>query len=97
MEEVNVGWSTRLQDIDVLLPRLRHLQNRPPPANTTAFTLLQHFLPLSLMEEFAQHTNAAAPHDWRQATAAELYVFMGVHLFMGIDRLPSTRMYWTQM
>ena len=42
------------------------------------------FLPRSLMEEFAQHTNAAAPHDWRPTTAAELYAFLGVHLFMGI-------------
>jgi hypothetical protein len=48
------------------------------------------------MQEFAQHTNAAAPHDWRPTTAEELYAFLGVHLFMGIDRLPRTEMYWSQ-
>ena len=46
------------------------------------------------MEEFAHHTNAAAPHDWRHTTVQELYAFLGVHLFMGIDRLPRTEMYW---
>jgi hypothetical protein len=49
------------------------------------------------MEEFAQHTNAMAPHDWRPTTAAELYAFLGAHLFMGIDRLPRTDMYWSSL
>jgi hypothetical protein len=95
-DEQQDGWSAHLHDIDVPLPRLRHLQNRPPPANATVFTLLQLFLPQQLMEEFAQHTNAAAPHDWRHTTAAELYAFLGVHIFMGIDRLPSIEMYWSE-
>jgi hypothetical protein len=45
------------------------------------------------MEEFAQHTDAAAPHGWRPTTAAEL--FLGVPLFMGINCLPRTEMYWS--
>jgi len=89
------GWSTELHDIEVPLPRLRHLENRPPPENATPLQVLQYFLPLQLMEEFAQHTNAAAPHDWRHATAAELYAFLGAHIFMGIDRLPRAEMYWS--
>ena len=48
------------------------------------------------MEEFAHHTNTAAPNDWRHTTTQELYAFLGVHLFMGIDRLPRTDMYWSQ-
>ena len=95
VEEQQDGWSAQLHDIEVPLPRLRHLQNRLPPPNTTAFQLLQHFLPQQLMNEFAQHTNAAAPHDWRHTTAEELYAFLGVHIFMGIDRLPSIEMYWS--
>lgn len=95
-DEVKDGWSTELHDIDVPLPRLRHLQNRPPAVDASPFALLQLFLPQRLMEEFAQHTNDAAPHDWRATTAAELYAFLGVHLFMGIDRLPSIDMYWSQ-
>lgn len=95
-EEHKDGWSAELHDIEVPLPRLRHLQNRPPSANSSPFQLLQYFLPHQLMEEFAQHTNNAAPHDWRHTTASELYAFLGVHIYMGIDRLPSTEMYWSQ-
>lgn len=90
------GWSMELHDIVIPLPRLRHLQNRPPPADATAFQLLQHFLPQQLMNEFAQHTNSTAPQDWRSTTAAELYAFLGVHIYMGIDRLPRTEMYWSE-
>ena len=93
MEE-EAEWTSNLQDIEVPLPRLRHEQHRLPP-DCTPFQLLQCFLPRSLMEEFAQHTNAAAPHDWRPTTAAELYAFIGAHLFMGIDRLPRTELYWS--
>jgi hypothetical protein len=93
-DEQRDGWATELHDIDVPLPRLRHLENRPPPADATPLRVLQYFLPQQLMEEFAQHTNAAAPHDWRPATAAELYAFLGAHLFMGIDRLARAELYW---
>ena len=88
-------WTSNLHPIDVPLPRLRHEQQRLPP-DCTPFQLLQCFLPRSLMEEFAQHTNTAAPHGWRPTTAAELYAFLGAHLFMGIDRLPRTELYWSQ-
>ncbi|MDR3546658.1 MAG: transposase, partial [Candidatus Pacebacteria bacterium] len=91
--EEEAGWTTNLHAIDVPLPRLRHQQQRLPP-DCTPFQLLQCFLTSSLMREFAQHTNAAAPHGWRPTTAAELYAFLGAHLFMGIDRLPRTEMYW---
>jgi hypothetical protein len=94
--EQHDGWSTELRDIDIPLPRFRHLQNRPPSADSSPFTLLHLFLPLQQMEEFAQHTNAAAPHDWRRTTAQELYAFLSVHLYMGIDRLPRTELYWSE-
>jgi len=95
LEEEHDGWARELHEIEVPLPRLRHLQNRPPPADITPLHILQFFLPQRLMEEFADHTNAAAPHEWRHATAQELYAFLGAHLFMGIDRLPQTEMYWS--
>jgi Transposase IS4/DDE_Tnp_1-like zinc-ribbon len=95
LKEHDDGWSPQLHDIDVPLPRLRHLQNRPPPANTSPMHLFQYFVPQQLMEEFAHHTNTAAPHDWRHTTAAELYAFLGVHIFMGIDRLSTIDMYWS--
>jgi hypothetical protein len=88
-------WTSHLHDIELPLPRLRH-ERQPPALDDTPLQLLQRFLPPSLMEEFAQHTNAAAPHGWRPTTAAELYAFLGAHLFMGIDRLPRTEMYWSE-
>lgn len=94
-EHVGEEWTRELHDIAVPLPRLRHPHQQPPPADASPFELLQLFLPQQLMEEFAQHTNAAAPHDWRPTTSDELYAFLGAHIYMGIDRLPRTEMYWS--
>ena len=89
-------WESQLHDIDVPLPRFRRPRQQSHPADASPLDLLQLFLPINLMEEFAHHTNAAAPRDWRHTTAQELYAFLGVHLFMGIDRLPRTDLYWSQ-
>jgi len=89
-------WVSHLHAIDVPLPRFRRPRQQPHPADASPLDLLQLFLPSNLMEEFAHHTNAAAPRDWRHTTAQELYAFLGVHLFMGIDRLPRTDLYWSQ-
>src|SRR3954447_25002961 len=94
--EDETEWTSHLHDIQLPLPRLRHEHQRQLP-DCTPFQLLQCFLPRRLMQEFAHHTNAAAPHDWRPTTAEELYAFLGVHLFMGIDRLPRTEMYWSSL
>ena len=93
--EREADWTSELHDIELPVPRSRHRRHRPPSADASPLQLLQLFLPPSLMEEFAQHTNAAAPHGFRPATAPELYAFLGAHLFMGIDRLPRTTMYWS--
>lgn len=92
----NAGWTSQLYDIDLPIPHLRPVSNRPPPANITPMQLFQYFVPHQMMEEFAQHTNAAAPNDWKHTTAHELYAFLGVHLFMGIDHLPTIEMYWNK-
>jgi hypothetical protein len=93
--EEEAEWKSELHDVELPLPRLRHARQLLPPADSTPLQLLQLFLPHSLMAEFAQHTNAAAPHDWRQTTAQEVYAFIGAQLFMGIDRLPHREMYWS--
>jgi hypothetical protein len=79
-EDETGHWTSNLRDIDLPLHRLRHPRQQSP-SDATPLQLLQRFLPHSLMEEFARHTNAAAPHDWRPTTADELYAFLGVHLF----------------
>ncbi len=92
--EVEAEWSDNLRAIEVPLSRLRHGRQQPP-LEQTPFQLLQLFLPQHLMEEFAGHTNAGAPDGWPPTTADELYAFIGAHLFMGINRLPRTEMYWS--
>ena len=92
--EEEAEWTSELHAIQPPLPRLRH-ERQPALDEDTPLLLLQRFLPSALMEEFAQHTNAAAPHGWQPTTAAELYAFLGAHLFMGINRLPRTEMYWS--
>jgi len=93
--EEEAEWTSDLHAINPPLPRLRHPPQRVAP-DSTPLQLLQCFLPRSLMEEFAQHTNTAAPHGWQPTTAEELYAFLGAQLFMGIDRLPRTEMYWSE-
>jgi hypothetical protein len=88
------NWTSNLRHIDLPLYCLRR-SHQQRLSDATPLQLLQRFLPHSLMEEFARHTNAAAPHDWQPTTAAELYAFLGVHLFIGIARLPRTEMYWS--
>ena len=43
-DQQEAAWSADLHDIEVPPPRLRHLQNRPPPAAVTPLQLLQYFL-----------------------------------------------------
>lgn len=61
---------------------------------------LQLFLPEGLLQHWADYTNAhaqlrGAEREWR-TTASELYAFIGVHIYMGICRLPQWHMYWSQ-
>jgi Transposase IS4 len=77
--EVEEEWSSDPHAIELPPPRLRHEHAAARYEDATALDLLQLFLPPSLMKEFAQHTNAAAPQDWSPTTAAELYAFLGVH------------------
>jgi hypothetical protein len=92
-------WSAHLHAIQLDPPRLRSYVHGHPhqlPLNSTPLHLLQLFLPSQLIEEFTNHTNDAAPFGWRAATVAEIYAFIGVHVYMGIDRLPRMHMYWNE-
>jgi hypothetical protein len=92
------GWSATLHDFSPAPHYTRSGGHGHPlrvSEEATPLELLQLFLPLRLMEQFAHHTNAAAHFGWRPTTAQELYAFIGVHIYMGIDRLPETELYWT--
>jgi hypothetical protein len=64
------------------------------PAAICRLGLLQLFLTPTLMESWAQLTNAAAGAAWQPSDSYELLAFIGVHIFMGIDSLPQRRMFW---
>jgi len=62
-------------------------------------SFLQLFLPPGLVQQWADYTNdyaqqRGAEREWR-STAAELYAFLGVHIYMGICTLPRWHMYWS--
>ena len=64
-------WTSELHAIIEPLSRFRHPHQRYPPSpDLSPIDLLQLFLPIDPMEEFADHTNAATPRDWRPTTAA---------------------------
>ena len=39
--------------------------------------------------------NNDPPPQWTETTAAELKAFMAIHIFMGINKMPNYRMYWS--
>lgn len=79
-------------------PRMaRHIAVGAPmrlPAPVSRLSLLQLFLTPDLMTSWAQLSNAAAGAAWQPTDLYELLAFIGVHIFMGIDSLPTRRMYW---
>jgi hypothetical protein len=60
----------------------------------TRLKMLQLFLSPALMNSWTELTNAAAHAGWTETDEEELLAFIGVHIYMGIDSLPRTRMYW---
>jgi hypothetical protein len=62
---------------------------------------LQLFLPPGLVQQWADYSNdyaqqRGAEREWR-TTVAELYAFLGVHIYMGICNLPRWHMYWGEL
>jgi hypothetical protein len=75
----------------------RHIAVGAPmrlPAPVSRLSLLQLFLTPDLITSWAQLSNAAAGAAWLPTDSYELLAFIGVHIFMGIDSLPTRRMYW---
>jgi hypothetical protein len=63
-------------------------------------SFLQLFLSPGLLQQWADYTNDyAEQHDAEESwhtTPAELYAFVGVHIYMGICPLPQWHMYWSR-
>jgi hypothetical protein len=62
---------------------------------------LQLFLPRSIMQQHAEWTTVYARRHGAEltwhTTPAELYAFIGVHIYMGIVALPRLHMYWSAL
>lgn len=71
--------------------RAHHLR-----ADATPFQCLQLFLSPVVVGRWAVLTNAAGAHERLSTTANELFAFIGVHVFMGYDRLPELHAYWAE-
>ena len=75
----------------------RHVATGAPmrlPASVTRLQFLQLFLTPALMNSWALLTNTAGGASWPPTDSYELLAFIGAHIFMGIDSLPTRRMYW---
>lgn len=93
------AWSNNLHSIDHPSSRLRSppsIQLHHIPPSATPLQLFQLYMPPQLVQQFVTHTNSAAENNWPPTSIYELYAYIGVHLYMGIDSLPGTDMYWKQ-
>jgi hypothetical protein len=99
-KESSGEWMT--ETVDVTIPPFMASIGKQHDAlhATTPLNYLQLFLPFSLMQQLASNTTSYAhfcgEHYTWYTTPEELYAFIGVHIYMGIVKLPSIRMYWSQ-
>jgi Transposase IS4 len=68
-------------------------------STTSALHFFQLFLPLPLITHIVSCTNEYANSknivDWIATDTSELYCFLGLLIYMGIDPLPQLPMYWS--
>jgi hypothetical protein len=59
------------------------------------------FLPHSLLLQIEkctnEHANSKHAEDWAPTNSSELYCFIGLLIYMGIDPLPELPMYWSSI
>ena len=65
--------------------------HHPPP---TPLSFLQLFINQVLLNQWVSLTNQRGGPSFPPTDCPELLAFIGLHLFMGVDQLPSMRMYW---
>ena len=98
-EQAADAWSADISRVDV--PPFEAPTGKQHGARHAQSPLdfLQLFLPPGLLQQWADYTNdyaqqRGAERGWR-TTVAELYAFLGVHIYMGICHLPRWHMYWS--
>jgi hypothetical protein len=70
-------------------------------ANSTPFKYFQLFFSDRILldivdatNEYARQKDAGEGRKWTPLTAQELRIWLGIQIYMGIVRLPSTELYW---
>jgi hypothetical protein len=92
------SWTEHTQDIKLPPCTEQPASNLPRHCVRTELGCLQCFLPPSLIATVATSTNLyaafkQAPTGWA-TTPEEVWLFIAVHIFMGIVHLPYLHMYW---
>ena len=66
----------------------------------TPLGILEHLLPVELVEQWATWTNLRARQNsslgdkWVHTNSREIYLFLGIFLYMGLVRTPTINSYW---
>ena len=70
-------------------------------SHTSPLDFFMLFLPLSLVQHITNCTNEYANSknavEWAPTNSSELYCFIGLLIYMGIDHLPQLPMYWSAL
>jgi hypothetical protein len=95
------GWTTAIHAINCIPFTTPSGPTHILRSHTSPLDFLQVFLSPSLVSDIAECTNEYADSkqavDWTNTNTSELYCFIGVLIYMGIDRLPQLPMYWSSI
>ena len=80
--------SVSLSLLDIRSQRTQDVTSGIIPTEVGSYLgFLSLFITPPMVNDFVSHTNSDAPASWPGTTEGELYAFIGVHIYMGIDRL----------
>jgi hypothetical protein len=97
--EKDIEWTTAVHKITPVPFAAPFGPTRLRQSRTSPLDLFQVFLPPSLVQHLADCTNEYASSkiavEWTPTNTSELYCFIGLLVYMGIDHLPQLPMYWS--
>ncbi len=90
-------WSSKISEISVPISSFRRYNITHRLKKYSPLQLLQLFITKEFVNRWVIFTNNHCLHKFRKpldVTVNELYAFIGVLIYMGIDYLPETHLYW---
>lgn len=91
-------WSTTADPISIPIDTFVATRYHNPMRNESPFELLSLFLSLDLIKRIVgwmiEYSQMIAKTDFT-ITVNELYAYIAAHIYMGIDYLANTEMYWS--